>query len=82
MLTIAQRNSTIDESAGMAKEGQFETFKDGQRYKTWNGTTITARENGIREIETKEGKHYQFDCKDHSLSEQQPDGSYRKLSEA
>ena len=77
--SVAQRITTIDATAAKPEEGQLETMTDGQRYKDRQGNVIIARENGVREVTTADGKHFRFD-RDHHTIEIEEDGKWRSMS--
>lgn len=77
--SVAQRITTIDATAAKPEEGQLETMTDGQRYKDRHGNVIVARENGVREVTTADGKHFRFDRNHHTI-EIEEDGKWHSMS--
>ncbi|MDR3613132.1 MAG: hypothetical protein P4L53_06180 [Candidatus Obscuribacterales bacterium] len=76
---IAQRITTIDATAAKPEVGQLETMTDGQRYMDKAGNVVVARQDGVREVTTKDGHHFRIDREHHKVEIEQ-NGSWRELN--
>ncbi|MBU6453338.1 MAG: hypothetical protein KGS72_16270 [Cyanobacteria bacterium REEB67] len=76
----AQTLANIDDTTIKAEKGLTIAARDAQRHYGKDGSEVTARDNGIREIVTPHGKHFRIDDA-HNKVEIEENGKWRQLNE-